>query len=150
MNLSATCAQGTAGFVQQVCPVTRQVAPNSISSFDGFHISYCRESSSYGSDTTALVLQGTVFFILKGNYAQDLMRAAHQRGVQGCIDVFIENLDRVSSFSEHLMALELAKDQFGLSKYARQTLGEQCFDRLSEAVKRQRDAQQGSAVQPQV
>jgi hypothetical protein len=150
MNFSATCAQGTAGFVQQVCPVTRQVAPNSISSFDGFHISYCRESSSYGSDTTALVLQGTVFFILKGNYSQAMLRAAHEKGVQGCIDVFIEQLDRVSSFSEHLMALELIKDQFGLAKYARQTLGEQCFDRLREAVNRQLGSQQESSVQVQV
>lgn len=150
MNLSAICVQGTAGLMQQVCPVTRQVAPNSISSFDGFHISYCRESHSYGSDTTALGLQGTVFFILKGNYAQDLMRAAHQRGVQGCIDVFIENLDRVSSFSEHLMALELVKDRFGLSKYARQTLGSECFDRLREVVMQKGGAQQGCGLQPQI
>lgn len=122
------------GFSTERCPVTRQVMPNMTRQYDGFHISYARYLSHYGCATTALVLQGRVFFVLNGDHTQDMVEAANQRGIQGCIDLFIERVHQVNNLSEHQMAVGLAADPFGLSQTTLELIGQQSVDRIVQAI----------------
>ena len=122
------------GFSSNLCPVTRNVMPNMTRDFGNYHISYCRELSHYGSDTTALVMKGRVFFILNGYHADDMVDAAEQNGIQGCIDLFINRINLANQLSEHCMAVGMVADPFGLYQTTVELIGQQSVDRIVEAV----------------
>ncbi len=90
-----------AGFSSDVVPVINTPAPNMTRGFERFHISYNSSSAGYGCDTTALVLDDRVFFVLNGDHACDMTKAAAARGIDGCIDVFIDRIESASRHSEH-------------------------------------------------
>lgn len=122
------------GFKPQCCPVTYEVMPNMTRNFSGFHISYCRYMSHYDSATTALVLQGRVFFILNGYHADALVDAALQRGIQGCIDIFIERIQQANHCSEHRMAVGVAEDIFALYPTTLNLIGQDNINRIVDAM----------------
>lgn len=101
------------------CPVTNERLPNGVKGYDGFYISYCRYQAHYGSDTTALVLAGRVFFILNGDHSGDLIKAAEVSGLSGCMEAFLERAAQANPLSEHRMALGLSDDPFGLQETIR-------------------------------
>jgi len=123
----------SSGFSAQQCPVTHEVMPNVTRNFKGFHISYARYLSHYGCDTTALVLQGRVFFILNGDHADALAEAAELSGIQGCIDLFIERIDQANRLSEHCMAIGLVADPFELYPTTLKLIGQHSIDRIAQA-----------------
>lgn len=125
------------GFSSNYCPVTRQVMPNMTRDFGNYHISYCRYQSHYGSDTTALVLQSRVFFILSGYHAHDLVEAAQEAGIHGCIAVFIDRIGQANPLSEHRMAVGFASDPFNLSETTRDIIGQGGIDRIRSACETQ-------------
>ena len=122
------------GLSFQRCPVTRQLMPNRVRSFDGFHVSYNNSSSDYGCPTTALVLGGRVFLILNGDHAGDLIEAAELGGLPGCMDLFIERIASANSRSEHMAAFGLADDPFGLHATMHSLFGQGCMGRLATAI----------------
>lgn len=109
-------------------------ALNTTNNFKGFHISYLKDTRDYGSDTTALVLGGRVFFVLNGNHAAEMNEAALQNGIQGCLDVFIERIDRANAASEHRMAAGLDGDPFELQATTLRMIGQEGMDRLVAAI----------------
>lgn len=105
----------SAGFTTERCPVSRTVMPNSTRSYDGFHISYCRGETDYGCDTTALVVRGHVFLVLNGCHVCELAQAADESGLEGCVSLFIDLIAHANPYSEHLSAVGLAADPFGVA-----------------------------------
>lgn len=122
------------GFSSDVVPVINTPAPNMTRGFERFHISYNSSSAGYGCDTTALVLDERVFFVLNGDHACDMTKAAAARGIDGCIDVFIDRIESASRHSEHKMAIGLTNDEFGLMPTALAVIGEENILRLLSAV----------------
>ena len=122
------------GFSSQRCPVTREVAPNMTRCFDGFHVSFARYLSHYGCDTTALVLQERVFFVLNGNHAEAMVDASVRAGIQGCMDLFVERINQANRLSEHLMATGMVADPFGLLPTTLALVGQDNIDRIVHAV----------------
>lgn len=118
------------GFSSHHCPITHQVMPNMTRDFVNYYISYCRYQPHYGSDTTALVLDGRVFFILDGYHADALVRAAEHAGIHGCLAVFISRIGKANRLSEHRMAAGLANDPFKLRESALNLLGQEGIDQL--------------------
>ena len=121
------------GFTQQKYPVTQVTGPNMTHSFEGFHISYARNLAHYGCDTTALVLDGRVFFILNGDHADDLSEAASIFGVEGCVNLFIDRIARANQLSEHLMAVGLKADPFGLYPTTLEIIGLENIEKIARA-----------------
>ena len=126
------------------CPVTHSPSPNVTRSFGAdFHISYNPRSSAYGSDTTAIVLQERVFFVLTGDHSEALCAAAAEHVVKGCIDYFAENITRANGNSEHLMATGLHSDPFNLLPTTLEVIGQEGVDRIAAAVQAKLLADQG-------
>ncbi|WP_115632109.1 hypothetical protein [Buttiauxella agrestis] len=122
------------GFSPVRCPATQVVMPNMTRNFDGFHISYARSIQHYGSDTTAIVLQGRVFLLLNGYHADVLSEAAERSGIHGCIDIFIERIGQANKLSEHRMAAGIDNDLFELAPTVLDVIGQDYMDRLMQAV----------------
>lgn len=139
MNTNHNAAMAATGLAPGRCPVTRQLMPNVTRSFAGYHISYSRQTCDYGSDTTALVLDGRVFFILNGYHATEMIEAALHDGIQGCLDVFIERIGRANAASEHRMAAGLEDDPFDLRSTTLRLIGQAGMDRLTAAVTRRNE-----------
>jgi len=108
MNTAPISGSNNRQLSSQRCPVTNALQPNRVRNFEGFHISYNPHRADYGCDTTALVLQGRVFFVLNGDHAADLLDAAEQGGLQSCVDLFIARIERANAISEHRMAVGAA------------------------------------------
>ena len=121
-------------FSAQKLPITNEIAPNTILVLDNFHLSYNRNSSGYGTDTTAIVLKNHVFFVLAGNHKRKLEEHA-RLGVQGCMEYFIQNINLALSKVEHEMALGLREDEYNLKSITLEVLGESCFQRVKESVR---------------
>lgn len=139
-----TATQILLGMRSSKCPVTRSPSPNVTRSFGAdFHISYNPRSSAYGSDTTAIVLQERVFFVLTGDHSEALCAAAAEHGVKGCIDYFAENITRANGNSEHLMATGLHSDPFNLLPTTLEVIGQEGVDRIAAAVQAKLLANQG-------
>ena len=136
MTTTQTSASRSRALASQRCPVTNAIQPNRVRNFDGFHVSYNPHSADYGCDTTALVLQGRVFFVLNGDHAADLLDAAEQRGLQGCVDLFIARIDHANAISEHRMAVGAAPDPFGLQPTTLDMIGQRNVDRIVAALPR--------------
>ena len=63
-----------------------------------------------------------------------MTKAAAARGIDGCIDVFIDCIESASRHSEHKMAIGLTNDVFGLMPTALAVIGEENILRLLSAV----------------
>ncbi|HHH9443093.1 TPA: hypothetical protein ACP32N_005081 [Pseudomonas aeruginosa] len=122
------------GMTGSACPVTNVLAPNVSRSFGELSISYCRQRSDYGCDTTAIVLGGRVFLVLNGNHAEHLINAASGNGIQGCVDYFVENIAQANARSEHLMATGVISDPFELLGTALKVMGQHNIDRIAKAA----------------
>ena len=127
------------GLVSQRCPVTRELAPNRACAFDGFHISYNPRTADYGCATTALVLRGRVHFVLNGDHATDLIDAAEQHGIQGCIDIFIDRMHEANACSEHCMAAGVSADPFLLYPTTIDLIGQHNVDRIAAMARSHRE-----------
>ena len=79
-------------------------------------------------------MQGRVFFILNGYHADDMVDAAEQNGIQGCIGLFINRINLANQLSEHCMAVGMVADPFGLYQTTVELIGQQSVDRIVEAV----------------
>lgn len=134
MDANHDAAMTAAGLAPGRCPITHRLMPNITRNFPGFHISYSRQTRVYGSDTTAMVLGGRVFFILDGNHAVEMIEAALLDGIRGCLDVFIERIDRANALSEHRMAAGLAADPFELRATTLRLIGQAGMERLVAAA----------------
>lgn len=74
--------------------------PNDTLDGDGFHVSYNRyDRSTYGSDTTALVIGQSHFYILNGNHVAAYAPLI-QEGLSACIHYFEANIDQINMYSE--------------------------------------------------
>ena len=120
------------GMTAARCPVTNTLMPNVSRSFGNFHISYCRSSADYGCDTTAIVLDGRVFFILNGNHAGQLCIVADEEGIDGCVNYFVDNIDNANPYSEHLMAAKIKADPFDLHATALEVIGTHNIEKLQQ------------------
>ena len=134
MNANNVAAMAAAGLAPGRCPITRRLMPNITRNFPGYHVSYARQSRDYGSDTTALVLDGRVFFILNGNHAAEMIEAALRGGIQGCLDVFTARIGRANALSEHRMAAGLADDPFELRDTTLRLIGQAGMNRIIAAA----------------
>jgi hypothetical protein len=118
------------GMKSSRCPITNELAPNCTRRrFDNFHISYARYIQEYGCDTTAIVLDGY--------HAPDLIEAAETRGIDGCIDIFVERISQVNKLSEHLMAVGIENDPFQLYQTTLEVIGLDNIEKIKNAVKNQ-------------
>lgn len=120
--------------IASACPVTNVRSPNVSRSFENFHISYCDRSDGYGCDTTAIVLRDRVFFILNGNHAAQLINTAEEEGIQGCIEYFIENIEKANRYSEHSMATGVINDPFDLFSTALEVIGQDNISKVAQAM----------------
>jgi len=136
MNTAPISGSNNRQLSSQRCPVTNALQPNRVRNFEGFHISYNPHRADYGCDTTALVLQGRVFFVLNGDHAADLLDAAEQGGLQSCVDLFIARIERANAISEHRMAVGAAPDPFGLQPTTLDMIGQCNVDRIAAALPR--------------
>lgn len=134
MNTSQISRHTANGLSSQRCPVTRQLTPNRVRNFDRFHISYNNHTSDYGCVTTALVLDGRIFFVLNGDHVREMVDAAERDGIQGCVDLFITRIHDANERSEHRMAAGLAADPFGLHRTAIDVIGQANVDRIAGAM----------------
>lgn len=78
-----------------------------------FYVSYNdRDVSIYGHDTTALVLEKPLkFLILNGNHSEEYKEiVAKGGGYQECLAYFKENLDQKSKYSENWDETVIFKD----------------------------------------
>lgn len=123
-----------AGFKGGLCPVTNVVSPNISLNFYRYHLSYNSSSRDYGSDTTAIVLEGRVFFLLNGDHAVELQSKAQSGGIDACIDYFIANLHLANKFSEHKLAVGIGEDILGLVPTAEAVIGLSNVKRIFDAV----------------
>lgn len=122
------------GFTSSRCPVTNEVSPNVAASFAGFHISHCGRTSDYGCETTAIVLQHRVFFILNGDHSAALAEAARAHGVDGCIRYFAQHIGQANGRSEHLMAVGLSTDHFELRGTTQKCIGDDGIELVAKAA----------------
>ena len=121
------------GFRGYSVPVINTMAPNITKDFDGYHISYARYISEYGSDTTAIVINQSIFFVLSGNHASALNAISQSEGLQGCINYFIDNIDQANRLSDHLTVLGLEADIVDIKPMAEEILGQRNISRLAQA-----------------
>ena len=107
-------AEQASGFSAQPPVMTRSgtvYAPNLVHMHDGWHLSYCGRSAAYGCETTALVIDNWVFFVLKGDHCQAWARAST---LWEALQYFVAHEEQIHSASEHRMALGLEEDCFSL------------------------------------
>lgn len=133
MNTHSTLL--SSGFSSSVIPVINQVSPNISRSFDGFSVSYNRSSRDYGTDTTAMVVRGRVFMLLRGNHALELAGAAEQGGLIAAVTMFIMKIEMAITQSEHLEAFGLANDPFDLASTLREALPEDQYTLASNTIR---------------
>lgn len=100
----------------------------------GFHLSYNPNCAGYGCDTTAIVLNECVFFVLNGNHKTQLLDALNLNGFQGVIDYFIDNLAQASHRSEHYSVVNPAQSTLPPSKTVLELLGQPNIDRIAKAI----------------
>lgn len=100
----------------------------------GFYLSYNPNHSGYGCDTTAIVLNECVFFILNGNHKTQLLDALNRNGFQGVIDYFIDNLAQASHRSEHFYVVNPEKNTLPPSNTVLELLGQENIERMAQAV----------------
>jgi len=120
-------------FTHDTIPIINQRTPNATCRFSGFHLSYNPSSADYGSDTTAIVMGDTLFFILNGNHKKVLATIATETGLQGCIDYFINHIELANPLSEHLGVIN-GQEQFGIAKSGLAFLGQANIDRIAQVV----------------
>ncbi len=120
------------GFKSARCPITNELTPNVTLDCDKFHISYNTSSREYGYDTTAIVIEDRVFFILNGNHCIPLKNISND--ISKCIDYFIDNIHNSSKFSEHLMVAGIEDDVFSLQKTVLKVIGQTKLDELIKVV----------------
>lgn len=114
-------------------PVTNELMPNEVSDQGEFHLSYNRSSADYGCDTTAIVLRGTVFLILKRDHRSALAAACDADGLQGCFDYYLTHIAEAHPFSDHHLILK-GDNTFATTEDATKFLGEQNISRLHDVV----------------
>jgi tRNA1(Val) A37 N6-methylase TrmN6 len=110
--------------------------PNRVRNVNRFHISYNNHAADYGCATTALVLNGRVFFVLNGDHVCEMIDAAERHGIQGCVDTFIERINDANDRSEHRMAAGPVADPFGFYRTAFDVIGQGNVDRIAEVASR--------------
>ncbi|QRD62699.1 hypothetical protein H8Z72_22500 (plasmid) [Xanthomonas citri pv. citri] len=136
MSTSSISAARHRGLASQRCPATGELAPNRICEFGTFHISYNPHATQYGCETTALVLAGRVFFVLNGDHTDAMLSAAERNGIEGCIDIFVNQLHLASELSEHRMAVGISADPFALAPTALELIGQDNVARIAAAHSR--------------
>jgi hypothetical protein len=107
---------------------------NRVTSFVGYHISYDPRSSAYGCETTALVLNDDVFFVLRGCHQAEMKAASLAGGLDACMDFFVQHLEQAHAFSEHNYLNPTQKDRFGLAKRIPQYLSPSALASLKAAM----------------
>lgn len=107
---------------------------NRVQNFGRFHISYNPSSADYGCDTTALVLDDTVFLILNGSHQTAMKNAAADGGLPACIDYFVAHIGQANRLSEHHVINGSLKDLFGICNSAQNALGNELMARLRGAA----------------
>lgn len=116
-----------------VAPIVPSWSPNSVANFGKFHLSFNdRDTLAYGSETTAIVLLGTVFLVLNGDHREALFEAATKHGAEGCLEYFTQNIRLANSKSEHEQMLDAVPDPFNCRKYALQVVNESALDKMLE------------------
>lgn len=125
------------GLSSQRCPATGATSSNRVRNFERFHLSYNPRCSDYGCDTTALVLQGRVFFVLNGDHVAPMVESAEQMGVQGCVDYFIDRIHEANPLSEHRMAVGITADLLALGPTTIDTIGQHNVGRIFAAQSKQ-------------
>lgn len=114
--------------------MTHVVSPNMTASFAGFDISHNASIADYGSETTAIVLQKRVFFILNGNHCAELVEEANVNGIAGCVRYFAQHIDQANTRSEHRMAAGLSEDPFELQKTTQECIGDDGIVLIAQAA----------------
>jgi len=140
MNTTTFPQLQAAGFSTELCPVSRTVTPNSIRSYDGFHISYCCDETNYGCHTTALVVRDYVFLVLNGCHVNEFAQAAAEGGLEGCVALFTDLIAHANPYSEHLSAVGLAADRFGLAAAFQVAVSPATVTRLRAAARARRSS----------
>lgn len=74
--------------------------PNFTYDGKGFYISYNdRDSGVYGSDTTALVVNDSTFYILNGDHRMGYSPLVDQ-GIDACVSYFYDNICQRNRYSD--------------------------------------------------
>jgi hypothetical protein len=120
-------------FKHETIPVIKQRTVNVTCEFDGFHLNYNPQRSGYGTDTTAIVMENTLFFVLNGDHMTVLQAVAKEAGLQGCIDYFIENIGQANQYSEHIAVIN-GETRYGLAESGLKLAGQANIDRIAKAV----------------
>lgn len=78
------------------------MAPNVCNNFGTFYISYNDwDTDIYGCDTTAIVVgQMERFYVLNGDHREQLHAIAEKKGLDGCVQYFLDHIDEKSKYSD--------------------------------------------------
>ncbi len=78
--------------------------PNSVYDGDGFHVSHnSRDIAAYGSVTTALVKDGSRFYILRGDHREAYLALIAQ-GFEACLAYYTAHPEQQHPYSDALPA----------------------------------------------
>lgn len=137
-------------FKHHTIPVVNLPSPNSSTPYFGnLYFSYNdRDIFHYGCPTTAIVFNGSLFFILNGDHREELLALVDQgvivdsvgviadQGVivDSVIDYFIAHLAEANDWSEHTYAARTVPDACNLYQQSLEALGQGNIDKLVRAM----------------
>jgi hypothetical protein len=124
-------------FKHHTIPVVNLPSPNSSTPYFGnLYFSYNdRDLFHYGCPTTAIVFNGSLFFILNGDHREELLALVDQGVlVDKVIDYFIAHLAEANDWSEHTYAARTVPDACNLYQQSLEALGQGNIDKLVGAM----------------
>lgn len=98
-----------------------------------WHLSYNRNPAGYGTDTTALVFDNRVYFILNGDHRKTWGNAEN---IAQAVDHFMAQHESINGMSEHRMALGLESDVFALMPTVTEVVGPALFTKMFNFFRR--------------
>jgi hypothetical protein len=107
------------------------IPTNTILDKGNYHFSYEKYSSGYGTETTAIVLDNNVYFVLVGDHTKQLNDI---QDINQAIDYFVANIKLAHNHSEHLMITGLVKDPWNLTKTALKVIGQDNIDKIINSL----------------
>jgi hypothetical protein len=122
-------------FKGSTIPINNERTPNVSIRLTGYYLSYSSRTGDYGSDTTAIILNNVVHLLLNGNHTHPLWEISSEKGIDGCIEYFANNINKANKISEHYQIIGKADDLFNLTPAAIKIIGQSGIDLIANAVK---------------
>jgi hypothetical protein len=121
-------------FKSQSLPITNEMAPNTVSGYSGFHLSFNNRTAHYGCETTAFVLKNSVFLLLNGDHREQMDECAAAGGLQACFDYYVDNIHLANGMGDLQTVVKGCKSLGYVQDTAREALGEENLRKLQAAL----------------